>query len=162
MIKRPLNIIGINPGTRYLGIAVFQNSELLDWRIKTFPGKWTKEKSDKILAVIRKQVESYDIRKIIIKKLHPSRSSKNLKFLVAKMTALIREKRLKIKHCSISELEQAFIGDMKPNIRNLAERIVEQYPVLMPEFNREKSNKNSYYLRMIEAVALASISSFGR
>jgi Holliday junction resolvasome RuvABC endonuclease subunit len=156
MVKKDLNVIGINPGTRYLGIAIFQNSELLDWRIKTFPGKWTKEKTDKILAIIRQQIEYYDIRKIIIKKLHPLRSSKNLKFLVAKMTALVRRRRIDIQRFSIKELEKTFIGDMKPNKQNLAERIVRQYPVLVPELNKEKSNKNSYYLRMIEAVALAA------
>jgi Holliday junction resolvasome RuvABC endonuclease subunit len=156
MVKKDLNVIGINPGTRYLGIAIFQNSELLDWRIKTFPGKWTKEKTDKILAIIRQQIEHYDIKKIIIKKLHPSRSSKNLKFLVAKMTALVRRRRIDTQRFSIKELEKTFVGDMKPNKQNLAESIVRQYPALVPELNKEKSSKNSYHLRMIEAVALAA------
>jgi len=159
MVGKPLNIIGINPGTRYLGIAVFQDSELLDWRIKTFPGKWTKEKTDKILTIVRQQIEDYDIRKIIIKKLHPSRSSKNLKVIVSRVKTLGRKKRIKIQSCSIKELERIFVGDMKPNKQNLAERIAGRYPVLIPELNKEKSSKNSYHLRMVEAVAFAAAGS---
>ena len=44
MINEPVRIIGINPGTRYLGIAVFIGPEPREWRIKIFNGKWSKEK----------------------------------------------------------------------------------------------------------------------
>jgi len=159
MTRNAIRIIGINPGTRYLGIAVFDGSELLDWRIKSFPGKWTKAKEAKIIAMIRQQIEFYDIKKIIIKKLHPSRSSKNLELLVSTLEALGKKKRIKIHACSIKELEKTFVGDMKPNKQNLAESIVRQFPALVPELKKEKTNKNSYHLRMIEAVALAAVCS---
>jgi len=154
MNQKTLKIIGINPGTRYLGIAVFQDSELLDWRVKTFRGKWTKEKAERILKVIREQIEIHDINTIAIKKLHPSRSSKNLKLLVSKIKSLVKRKRIKAKSYSVKELERLFLTDEKPNKRNLAEKIIREYPMLAHELNKEKSRKHSYYLRTIEAVAL--------
>ncbi|GAF91324.1 unnamed protein product, partial [marine sediment metagenome] len=48
MPKKTLKIIGINPGTRYLGISVFQDSDLRDWRIKVFQEKWSEHKIKKI------------------------------------------------------------------------------------------------------------------
>ena len=156
MTRKPNRILGINPGTRYLGLAIFDGSNLLDWRVKTIEGKWTKEKAVRILDIIREQIELYDISAIAIKKLHPSRSSKNLKLLVLKMIVLGKKKRIKIRSHSIKELEKTFLADEKPNKRNLAERIVMEYPVLVHELNKEKSHKNAYHLRVIEAVALAA------
>jgi Holliday junction resolvasome RuvABC endonuclease subunit len=155
MSREPNRILGINPGTRYLGLAIFDGSNLLDWRLKTIAGKWTKEKADRILDIIREQIELYDIRAIAIKKLHPSRSSKNLKLLVSRIKILAKKIRIKVQSHSIKELEKFFITTGKANKRNLAERIVMEYPVLLPELNKEKSHKNAYHLRMIEAVALA-------
>jgi hypothetical protein len=154
MIREPNRILGINPGTRYLGLAIFDGSVLLEWRVKTFKGKWTKEKSDRILDIIREQIELYDISAIAIKKLHPSRSSKNLKLLVSRIKVLGKKKRLKVQSHSIKELEKFLLTDKKPNKRNLAERIVMEYPALVHELDKEKSHKNAYHLRMIEAVAL--------
>jgi len=154
MTREVDRILGINPGTRYLGLAIFDGSNLLEWRVKTITGKWTKAKADRILDIVREQIELYDISAIAIKKLHPSRSSKNLKLLVSRMKVLGKNKRIKIQSHSIKELEKFFIVDGKLNKRNLGERIVIEYPALVHELNKEKSRKHAYYMRAIEAVAL--------
>lgn len=154
MAREANRILGINPGTRYLGLAVFNDTELLDWRVKTFIGKWTKEKEDRILEIIREQIEIYRINTIAIKKLHSSRASKNLKLLVSRIRNVGRKKQIKIQSYSIKELEKYFLTDSKANKRNLAERIVVEYPMLVHELNKEKSRRNSYFMRAIEAVAL--------
>jgi Holliday junction resolvasome RuvABC endonuclease subunit len=154
MTKERNRIMGINPGTRYLGLAVFQDAELLDWRVKTFRGKWAKEKAGRILEMLSEHIKLYDINALAIKKLHPSRSSKNLKLLVSKIKALARRKRIKVKSFSIKELERVFLDGEKPNKRNLADRVVAEYPMLVHEYNKEKSQKHSYYMRSIEAMAL--------
>jgi hypothetical protein len=154
MNRRSQKIIGINPGTRYLGIAVFHDTELLDWRVNTFKGKWTKDKAERILETVREQIELYDINAMAIKKLHPSRSSKNLKVLISRIKALAKRNRIRVRSYSIDDLEQFFLADEKPNRINLAEKIIKEYPMLVHELNKEKSRKHSYYMRAIEAVAL--------
>lgn len=154
MTKEPNRILGINPGTRYLGLAIFDGSNLLEWRVKTIAGKWTKEKANRILDIIKEQIELYDISTIAIKKLHPSRSSGNLRILVSGMVVLGKKKGINVRSHSIKELERFFIKDGKANKRNLADRVVVEYPMLTHEINKEKSHKNIYHLRMIEAVAL--------
>jgi polyhydroxyalkanoate synthesis regulator phasin len=154
MSREPNRILGINPGTRYLGLAIFDGSNLLDWRVKTFNGKWTKEKAERILDMIGEHIELYDINALAIKKLHPARTSKNLKILVSKIKALAKRKRMKVKSQSINELERFYLKGEKHNKRNLAEKIINEYPMLVYELNKEKSRKHSYYMRAIEAVAL--------
>jgi hypothetical protein len=49
------------------------------------------------------------------------------------------------------------LGECKGNKRKLAEVMVNRHPELFHEFIREKSNKNLYYTKLFEAVALGSI-----
>jgi Holliday junction resolvasome RuvABC endonuclease subunit len=156
MPKRRLKIIGINPGTRYLGIAIFQGPELWDWRIKVLKGKWSKEKMKKAIEVISDFIERYEPNILAIKKLHPARKSSNLARLVARIKEFSRRKNLKVYQYSIKDVEEFFIREDKLNKKNLTEAIVSENPALFHELQKEKSNKNFYYIRVFEAAALAS------
>ena len=157
MPKQHLKIIGINPGTRYLGIAVFQGPELLDWRIKVLKGKWSKEKMKRAIEIISEFIDRYEPNVLAIKKLHPSRRSQNLSRLAYKIKEYSKRKRLKVYQYSIKDLESFFIREDKLNKKNLTRIIVSEYPFLFHEFQKEKIHRNPYYARMFEAVALASI-----
>jgi len=157
MPKKPLTIIGINPGTRYLGIAVFEGPELLDWRIKILKGKWSKEKMKRAVEIISEFIERYGPAVLAIKKLHPSRRSWNLAQLAAKIKEFSKRKGLRVYQYSIKNLEDFFIEEGKLNKKNLAELIASEYPALFHELQKEKAHKNPYYIRVFEAVALASV-----
>ena len=156
MAKESQKIIGINPGTRYLGIAVFQGPELLDWRIKVLEGKWSKDKMKKAISVIQEIIERYEPSYLAIKKLHPSRRSVNLLRLVNKIKEISKRKKLKVYLYSIKEIEKFFIEDGKLNKRNLIEAMAKLYPILHHDLNKEKNHRNPYYFRLFEAVALTS------
>jgi len=156
MTKRPLKIIGINPGTRYLGIAVLYGSELMDWRIKVLDGKWSKEKMEKALGIISNFMERYQPNVLAIKKLHSSRRSENLLRLVNKIKEFSRRKKLKVCQYSIKEIERFFVEEGKLNKQNLIGAIVKLYPMLHHDIKKEQTHKNPYYFRMFEAMALAA------
>ena len=155
MIKNP-KIIGVNPGTRYLGIAVLYGSELMDWRIKVLEGMWSKEKIKKALEIMSELIDQYEANALVIKRLRPSRRSESLLRLANKIKEFSKRKKLKIFQYSIKEIEGFFIEDGKLNKRNLIEAMVKLYPILHHDLNKERSQKNPYYFRMFEAVALAS------
>jgi len=156
MTKKPLKIIGINPGTRYLGITVFDGPELMDWRIKVLKEKWSKEKMKKAIKIISEFMERYQPNVLAIKKLHPSRRSENLLRLLNKIKEFARRRNLKVFQYSIKEIEKSFIKGGKLNKRNLIEAVVKLYPILHYDLNKERNHRNPYYFRMFEAVALAS------
>ncbi len=156
MTEKDKRILGIDPGTRYLGLAVLHGSELMDWRVKTFSGKWRKENAGKIIKIMDDYIELYEINTISLKKCHPSRTSKNLNLLVLRIKALARRKKIKVYQYSIKEIEKLFVENRKQNKRNLIEAMVYQYPILHNDLDKEKILKNSYYFRMFEAVALAA------
>ncbi len=157
MLKKPLTVLGINPGSRYLGIAVFQGPLLRDWRVKIIKGKGPKEKMKKIKEIVSSFIELYRPNVLAIKRLHPSRSSQNLKQLVARIRELARRKGLKVYQYSMEDLEVFFSPEERINKKKLAEIITSKYSVLIHELKKEKDNQNPYYIRMFEAVALGSV-----
>jgi Holliday junction resolvasome RuvABC endonuclease subunit len=155
-MHKTIKIIGINPGTRYMGFAVFHGSELRDWGIKNIEGRWSKDKLRKAMVIISDMIGQNESNIISIKRLHPSRSPHNLNQLVAKIKELSKRKRLKIYQYSIDDLK-AFFHSERINKRQLAEMVTSDYPVLHYELEKEKAIINPYYVRMFEAVALGSI-----
>jgi Holliday junction resolvasome RuvABC endonuclease subunit len=155
MIRGAIRVIGINPGTRYLGIAVFDGPELMDWRIKVLKGKRSEEKMQKALGIISDFMERYQPNVLAIKKLHPSRRSEGLLRLANKIKEFSRRKKIKVCQYSIKEIESIFIEGGKLTKRNLIEAIVKLYPVLHHDLSKERNNRNLYYFRVFEAVALA-------
>ncbi|MFH1561859.1 MAG: hypothetical protein ABIF11_00360 [Nitrospirota bacterium] len=120
-------------------------------------GRWSKQKSDKILKIISDLIEQYDVDVLAIKKLHPNRSSSNLNSLASKIISLSKRKGLKVYQYSIKNIKNFFSPNEKTNKKKLAESMASKYPDLLSELNQEKAIRNPYYLRMFEAVALGSI-----
>ena len=73
------------------------------------------------------------------------------------MKRLTRKKGVSLRQYGIAELEAALASGERINKAQLAERIAARYPILFPELQGEKRNKNPYHMRMFEAVALAAL-----
>jgi len=154
MPKRPLKIIGINPGSKYLAVAIFQGSDLRYWGIKVLKGKWSKDKIERAKEIISDFIARYDPNVLAIKKLHSSRSSKNLNRLVAKIKELSKRNGLRVYEYSVKELEKFISPEERINKKRMAELVASEYPFLFPLLEKEKRNKNPYAIRMFEAIAL--------
>jgi len=157
MPKKPITILGINPGAKYLGIAVFRGPELREWRIKVTKGEWSNEKYRKMIDILSGYIERYSPDAISVKRLNPARSSVGLDRLAQKIIALSEKKGIGAYSYGIKELEAFFHSDGRNNKKKMAEIIASEYPILHGELNQEKHSKNPYHLRMFEAVALSAI-----
>lgn len=157
MPKKPIKIIGVNPGTRYMGLAFFNGAELRDWRVRVVKGVWSKKKLKKVVNVLSDFIDQYEPNVIAIKTIHPSRSSKNLKQLISQIKKLSEESGLRIYEYSVQELEEFFFNENKTNKNEMAGVLAGKYLDLSDELKKEETNKNPYYIRMFEAVALGSV-----
>ena len=155
--NRPITILGINPGARYLGIAIFRGAELYDWNVKVIKGEWSKEKMEKIKDIVSGLIEQYQPDVLAIKKLHPARSSNNLDKLVEELKSLAETKKLPIYEYPIKYVEAFLSPAKKINKLKLAALLVERYSALFSEWEKEKMSKNRYYMRMFEAVLVAYV-----
>ena len=159
MTKKPISILAINPGSRYIGTAVFFGFDLIDWRVKNVDAYIPSEKLRKASAIVRSFIDEYQPSILVVKKLHRCRSSATLKSLVGRIKQLARKRHLKVYQYSIKETEAFFSQQRKINKRQLARLLSQKYPALFYEFQKEAFNKNPYHIRAFEAVALGAVCS---
>lgn len=152
-----IRILAINPGWRYLGTAVFCESELREWRLKIVSARGFERKMEKVKGCLAALIERYHPNILAIKKLHPSRSSANLRAMTVQITSYCRKQKMAVYSYSIVELETLFSPTEKINKRQLAAVVASEYPALCHEFKHEQRNRNPYYARLFEAVALGHV-----
>jgi RNase H-fold protein (predicted Holliday junction resolvase) len=164
MPRKEINILAVNPGTKYVGLAVLQGSDLIYWGVKVLKGKWSKDKMDNAKATLLNLIERYDISMIVLKRLNRSRSSRNLNRLAGAIERLAKKKRLRISLYCLSDLKKFFAKDMEVNKMDIAELVVARYLFLSYQLEKERKHKHPYFVRMFEAVAagIFAISRFNR
>lgn len=149
-------ILAINPGKRNLGIAVLRGRELIDWKVKTFTGRWSKEKLNSILEIIS---QLHDYRRVTVfamKSVDPLRASPQLIALSTHLILQARKRKVKVMEFSLDDLKQHY-GIYRGRKDEIMNCIAEQYPELRKEYLKERNNLRPYYLKMFEAVAAARI-----
>ena len=148
-------ILGISPGTRVVGLAVIMNGELVEWKVKSFKDKWSKEKQAAIISVIARMIDHYGVQKLSIKKIDPLKSSAHLDSLLHAIEALAHKMRIIVKYYSLNELEYEKRSGIRDGKAKLTERIAEKHPELQREYLLERNNRTEYYTKMFEAIAMA-------
>ena len=153
MVTRTL--LGISPGTRILGLAVLRNGELVEWRVKTYKEKWTKEKQAAILSLIEKLCDYYGVQAMAVKKIDPLKSSKQSEKLQKAIISLAESKHLSLAQYSLSDLDYDVRTGSKQTKGDLSEDVAERHPELKKEYLKERNNRREYYTKMFEAIAMA-------
>lgn len=154
MAKESTRILAVNPGGRYVGLAVFCDADLRDWRVRSLGGAVPSERERALGDMVSRIIRTHGTDTLVIKALHPARCSASLRSLARKVKKIAEEKGLRIFELSINELKDKLNPGGKSNKRLLMEEVAAHYPFLYPELEREKKNKNQYLVRMFEAVAL--------
>lgn len=156
MYKEPPRILAVNPGSRYIGIAVFRGADLLDWDVKVTGGATAVQRRMACHRIMADYFEMYRPNILAIKQLHPSRSSLSLDQLVKHIESFCRRRRVTIRRYSIKELEALLCPRLKITKYTLASIVANKHPALLYDLQRESQYRNPYRIRMFEAVALAS------
>lgn len=157
MPHKPPSVLAVNPGSRYLGIAVMQGTLLRDWRVKVLKGKSTTQKRKKATRILMAHLLRYRPTALAIKSLNHARSSKRLNLLTDDLSSTAERHGLQVCRYSLIRMQFFFAPSRRINKAELAEIIAAQYPDLSYELLREKTAKNPYHIRLFEAVALAAL-----
>lgn len=156
MLDNIRKIVCINLGTRYVGLATFQDQNLRDWRVKTFNGKWSESKEKKILEALSGYLDDYLPDLVIFKDHDPVRSSPALDWLRESAITLVKTRGLLVKKYSLLALKSLLPKGSRKNREMLAEEVAKRWPAIGLELQKERKNRNSYHQKMFEAVALGS------
>lgn len=148
-------ILGISPGTRYIGLALLQNKRLQDRRLKAFNGKWSNHKQRIIIRTIERYIESQTINVIAITIVPDSKGSKNLSTVIDGIKQIAERNQIQIYSFSTTELKQNIHSGTRVTKETLVEHILQLYPELNREYRKEQKNIEGYHIKVFEAVAVA-------
>ena len=150
-----LHILGINPGSRSLGLAVLKYGVLADCRVKGFKEKWSTSKLDKLMIALTRFIQKHKITALALKKVHHSRSSKALESVVLSIERYAKRNKLMICRYSIDEIKEHIGNEQNLSILQLSGQITPSKNEVLREFNVHFRYRNKYYLTMFEAVVLS-------
>lgn len=153
MPRKEINILAVNPGTKYLGLAVFEGPDLVYWVIKAFKGKWSNKKKENITKSLLVFIHRYDISVLTLKNQNKAINSQNIDDLKNAIKALAKNEKIKLQYYSLSDIKQNFTVTSKVNKMDIAGIVANRYPFLNSYIQKERKNKHEYFIRMFEAIA---------
>ena len=154
MQDKEIRTLALNPGSRYVGIAVFHGPELVDWAVRSIREKSPEARLDQLKSILSEIAETHSVNCLVIKSLHPSRSSEYLSQLTGTLKEWAKEEHHAVREYTIKEVETFLLPSGRLNKHLLMEGVASSHPFLFPELEEEKQNRNPYLIRMFEAVAL--------
>lgn len=154
------NILGISLGSRLLGIAVLYDGTLLDFRVRTFYGKWDEKKQADIIATIEKVIVQYRITTVVLKTPKATHCSQSIQNLLDDVRLLSKQMGIKLRVCTVSCLKERYSGNKRANKQVIVQDIIRKYPQhkqLTKIHSKERSNRSAYHIKVFEAIACAEM-----
>jgi Holliday junction resolvasome RuvABC endonuclease subunit len=146
------SILGLSPGTLSLGYVVLQEGVPVDWGIKTFTGKWSREKLKKIILTMKSIASMYQVSHIAVKSIHQSRSSTALGTLISELKWISATCLITYAESDIEKIKKKLLGTECTGKTELIRVLKEKYPQLA---SLEVDEGSKYYTRLYEALAVA-------
>ena len=165
-------ILGIDPGTRYMGYAAIRGKNLLDFGVHTLrngahPHDVIGQARTKVLALIRQ----HGVQVVAIEEplMLPTKRAARLSVIVEEMTARSADLGLTVREISPQEVRRVMTGNPRANKFEVAQSLVaggfEQLRPLVPPKPPHPTlgwnPKDKYWLHMFDGLALA-VASQGR
>ena len=157
MSNKRKTILGISPGTHTTGLALIKNNDLFEWRVKVFNEIWTEVKLERILLVIEALINKNRVEIIVLKEVDKSRSSNALKQLEFAIKTLAKDKNIPLCTYSIDDIKRECSKGSKSDKGVIVEYVLCKHPELNREYHKELGNKNPYYIKVFEAIAMAQL-----
>lgn len=154
-------ILGISYSTRMQGLAVIKSNQLVDYSLKLHKDKWGPQKRDLFLSSLASCVNAYTITTICLSRPYPYQETKEFKELYVLIRSLAYQQKIRLVEYSPKELLLLCTGTEKKTKKSLMGSLCEIYPELVPKYEKERGNKNKYYVKLFEAVGAATLFSQG-
>jgi hypothetical protein len=149
--------VGISTNTRLLGLAVIKQNALVDYSIRLHKSSWSPSKADMILASLEPCVRQYCIKKVILSIPYVYHQTEAFKILIYHIRDFFEAKGIAV----IAETPEAIHPLYPPGQRKtkkvLMNALCLQFPQLVYCYRKELRNKNKYYYKVFEAVAVAAL-----
>ena len=164
MSKRtsPIHLLAIDPSSRYLGVAVFEDLRLLDWRTKIIEAKGRNAQAavSRVRQVVRQYIKHYQITMVVVRLycLCPSHTSKLVAAMVKELQRFGKQQGLQVSLCDPQRVRKFFCQGTRATKMEVARIIAtDRYPFLSHIYEETRAKpwfREKYHLQMFLAIAL--------
>lgn len=153
----PTIILGLSVNTRMLGLAVISGNRLIDYHIQLRKEAWSPRKRELILTSLQPWCESYTITNVVLSIPYEKQTSSQTKELLESLNGYFSEKKIHLYTYPAKAL-YVLCKEAKTK-KEIMRTLALEYPELSFHYRKEVSNKNKYYVKLFEAVGVATIHS---
>jgi hypothetical protein len=147
--------LGLSFSTRMLGMSIFKENMLMDYFLKLHKAKWSIEKQEFILASLASCLAHYAVTDVVILMPEKHCLTDDFNKLFAAIQSFFEEYGLSTVLYDVKEVYLRFGSPVKRTRNSLMKRMAIFYPELDKYYAKELTNKNKYYVKLFEAVAVA-------
>ncbi|MFH1287980.1 MAG: crossover junction endodeoxyribonuclease RuvC [bacterium] len=155
-------ILAINPGARYLGVAVFENGQPQFWQVKSIKmNQPPRERISDAKEIVQKLIDYYEPGILAIQKPKPHwlKQSRLLDKIIKAIKDTARDNKMKVKEFMQEEIRKAICGNIKATKKEMAEVLRQKFPKLRVLLDLNKI-KDRYWEHLVGAMILADVAKF--
>jgi hypothetical protein len=149
--------LGISTNTRLLGLAIINQNALVDYSIHLHKSSWSAWKANEIVTSMEPCVRQYCINRVVLSIPYEHHQTKEHKILVTKIKEYFDQKKIPVYERKTEEIYSEYLPEQRKTKKALMQILTLQYPQLTLCYHKEICNKNRYYIKVFEAVALAAL-----
>lgn len=145
--------------TRMVAFAIIRGTFLERYQISLHKGVFNTEKNDRILKRLQTLTRKYTITNVAILLPYKKHSTNHIESLLESVETHFTKQSISV--CTYYSEALHDIGEEEEpkTKKTMMESVSKIYPQLQRLYQRERRNKNKYYVRLFEAVGLALIHS---
>jgi len=150
-------ILAIDPGTREMGVAFFDDKNLIHYGVKVIKARKSPHETLKEgRKIVLRLIKNFKPDILVVEKTFfaNNRSASLLNVFVDEIKAIGKRKGLKVKSFASSTVKKAICGNGRASKREMARVIVSKYPELKVYLTQDRAWKEEYHQNMFDAVAL--------
>ncbi|HMO81162.1 MAG TPA: crossover junction endodeoxyribonuclease RuvC [Pyrinomonadaceae bacterium] len=155
--KSPI-ILGIDTGTRQIGVTVFQGWELVFYGIKTITDKNDDLTLARMRRIIGGLIREYDVTYVAMEKIIFVQQHRSFgKRVFDEIRDFLKKLRIPYSEYNPKTVRQSICQNEKPTKANSARVLTEIYPELGRYFNAPRTWQKRYYALLLDAVAVGYV-----
>ena len=155
--SKPSITLCLDPGTKEMGIAVLEDGQLLDYRVKTFRnGRKPHELLGQAKTVMVELLEEVRPQVVVIEKPFFAKTKRSalLTFLVQELRDRLAAQGVSVREYGPRQVREILLDNPKATKRDIARFVAERFPELAQHLHFGEFWKEKYWSHVFDAVAL--------
>lgn len=160
MSKKEQRVLTLDPGTKNIGFAFFENKRLSYYGVKSVSKTAiSKQKLRECISIVTKLISDFSPNILIVEKTQfpNNKGSEIINKFYDKILSLAKKKNLVIYTFAANTVRERICGNGKATKEDIAKILIAYYPELKPYFYINNKWDKDFHLNMFDAVALGML-----